>query len=364
MLDGPFYLNGKRFERNELISYCWEASADPSTSSWQAGVFRFILDFLSPGTTIVQKTSGTTGKAKQLDLRKDSMLVSAKKTISRFELGKQDSALLCLPVDYIAGKMMVVRALSASMNLVTVEARGRPLEGFRQEIDLAAMVPLQVYQSIRHGDPLEEIKVLLIGGSEIHPDLRRRIEELRGTRAFESFATSETCSHIALRALNGPNRAEEFSVLEGIGINRDERGCLLIDAPGIAGSTVVTNDLVELNGKTGFRWLGRIDNLIKSGGLPIIPEEIERKIIPLIEMNCMIVPVPDVRLGQRPVLAVETGKLGADKQEIARRLEGVLTAAEQPRSIVFFRKFPVNASFKYDRLAVARRAGEIIRKGK
>ena len=141
-------------------------------------VKEFLVEWGNDKPTVLVHTSGSTGTPKPLYVEKRRMLNSARITCDFLNLQPQDTALLCMPLDYIAGKMMVVRSLERRLRLLTVIPSGHPLSetslsGFDNpecEIDFAAMVPLQVYNSLRapaECERLKRIKHLIIGGGAV-----------------------------------------------------------------------------------------------------------------------------------------------------------------------------------------------------
>ncbi|MEX0987255.1 MAG: AMP-binding protein [Bacteroidales bacterium] len=384
----PYWLNGTAYSREELISFCEAQLRAPGTLSWELAIFRFIRDYFDETIPLVQKTSGTTGDPKNIVLNRNSMIRSAQMTINHFHLLPRSGALLCLPVAYIAGKMMVVRALVGGLHLVTVEPSGSPLRkleetvegelnelGSLDSVDFAAMVPLQLHETLKDDGArakLEKIGKLLIGGGEINPALREEIGKLRSVEVYESFAMSETYTHFAVRRINGEQPDPFFKVLEGVQIGTDRRGCLVIDVPGVTDRAEVSNDLVRIVSDQEFEWLGRIDNVIKSGGVKIVPEILEKKIAELTGREVLVLGVPDKKLGQKLVLVVEEGKVQQSDRNTGdlrsattvsqpTRLKQIFSKAalskvlhdhEIPKEIVTVPAFPRNSSMKIDRKAV------------
>lgn len=398
MLEGPFNINGHSFSRESLLEYCNGMLETGDLPEWKEKLYRFIADLLTEDRPIVQQTSGTTGDPKVYELDRMAMLHSAKMTLSFFGLTLENTALLCLPVDYIAGKMMVVRAFAGNLRLVTTEPSGNPLNNLNQPVDFAAMVPLQVFEALKTPEKLNEtIGTLLIGGGEISETLRNKIRQLDKVQVYESFAMTETLTHFAVRRLNGPGEDPLFRTLDGVAIGSDDRGCLTVSVEGITRSTVQTNDLVRIHSPGAFEWLGRYDNIIKTGGIKVIPERIEKLVKELTGREAVIVPLPDNRLGKRLVLVLEGSETNATgmhrRDEDAHRnetggthigqsnkdgdhvnepgsgtgsvLPGNLPALlktrlekhEIPKEIRFLPRLPRNRSMKIDRLAVQRMIG-------
>src|SRR5690606_934968 len=196
-----------------------------------------------------------------------AMKMSAQMTGEFFGLKEGMSALLCMPVNFIAGKMMIVRAIELKLKLFLEEPRSKIL--LKKSIDFVPMTPMQVENSF---DSLEKIKVLVIGGAPLSDTLRARLLKL-STRSFESYGMTETITHIGLKEIS----EEFFTTLKGVSVRKDNRDCLVIQTPYFE-EEIITNDIVELKNKSEFKWLGRFDNVINSGGIKLFPEQIEKKL--------------------------------------------------------------------------------------
>lgn len=320
-----------------------------------AQVWKFICEWNRNTSSFSLQTSGSTGEPKTISVSRLSMQQSARLTGEFLELRQGQTALLCLPVGFIAGKMMIVRAITLGLNLLVVEPSKNPLlrvdDGIT--IDFAAFTPMQLTEIFSNDDSLQklmQIRSIIIGGASVSSTLERQVQWLPYP-VFETFGMTETLTHIAMRRLNGPVASELFESLPGITLRSDERGCLVIHAPHLDEPAVVTNDLVELHSHRTFRWLGRVDNVINSGGLKIYPEKIERKIATLLSKRFIITNLPDPKLGELVALIIE-GE-AEDTAAIENRISGSLDTYEKPRKILFLPEFPKTLSGKVIRSAVA-----------
>lgn len=340
-------INGKFIPAGELPFFCRQQVNKGSLSPWEIKILQFILRFLDPSDSIVQESSGTTGIPKEINLSKDSMIRSALQTIKKFRLGKGHTALLCLSTDYIAGKMMIVRALVSGMDLIWIEPSACPAVSGKKIVDLCAMVPLQVYNLIGKGSAISGIKNLLIGGSEISPELESQLRKVP-SRIYETFGMAETCSHIALRRINGLRTTPWFSTMPGVKISADARSCLVIEAPFLP-DKVITNDAVDILGNNRFLWKGRIDNLINSGGIKINPEYLEKRIVEIWGYESYVVGIPDKKLGQKLVMVTTHPCSSGEKAAILDALRDALPSYHLPAEIMVLHSFPRNRSLKIDR---------------
>lgn len=298
----------------------------------------FILGWIDDTPIVTVRTSGSTGTPKVITLKKEQMANSAMATGKYFNLHPKSSALLCLPATYIAGKMMLVRALVLGLDLYIVPPNSTPLSGIDKIFDFGAMVPLQVSNSLPF---LHQVKTLIIGGAPISDYLREKLRAI-DNHSFETYGMTETITHIAVKPLNqilGSIVATDlgFKILPDVEILKDERNCLVINAPKVSDETVITNDVVELVSDNEFRWLGRYDNIINSGGVKVHPENIEKILSNFINEPFFIAGIDDELLGQKVVLIIE-GNSEEDFLKIVNTIQE-FQKFERPKMVLTSKKF-------------------------
>ena len=341
-------INNKIFPIDDLQDLCENMKEDRSIPDWEKKVYDFIEEWISTRDFIPQYSSGTSGKPKELKLPKRSMIQSAERSCSYFDLHFGNSILLCLPMEYIAGKMMVVRAFVGGLNLLLTEPSSMPdLSGF-SKIDFCAMVPLQAYNSLNSVETLRRIKRLIVGGAEIRDELEVMLRDLPN-EVYATYGMAETCSHVAIRRISGIDHERFYHAIPGVSFTVDERGCLEIKTDYIE-HKIVTNDVIDLVDNSTFRWIGRYDNLINSGGLKIVPEEVEAVISKTTGLDCAVIGMPDKKLGEKVVLILEKGGSEITEQEVQSALINELPKRFHPKEIIFVDELPRNHSFKVDRL--------------
>jgi O-succinylbenzoic acid--CoA ligase len=266
----------------------------------------FMKEWKAPSDTVLVHTSGSTGKPKPIRVEKARMLNSARITCDFLGLKPGNTALLCMPLDYIAGKMVVVRSIERNLKLVSVKPSGHPLEYIDQHIDFAAMVPMQVYNSLQvpvEQKRLQDIDNLIIGGGAVDKTLEEQLIHYPN-KVWSTYGMTETLSHIALRRLNGIDASEWYQPFPSVNISKDDDGCLVIDAPLVHDGILVTHDRVEIkNGR--FRILGRLDNVIDSGGIKIQIEEVEKSLKSFLSLPYLITRRSDKKFGEIIVLLTE-----------------------------------------------------------
>ena len=303
----------------------------------------FLAEWHNDSPTVLVHTSGSTGKPKPMYVEKRRMEASARITCQFLGLKPGDTALLCMSLDYIAGKMMVVRALTCGLHLITVKPSGNPLRTMTEPVDFAAMVPMQVYNSLQVPEEREKlmaIEHLIIGGGAIDDALASVLVGFPN-QVWSTYGMTETLSHIALRRLSGPDASDWYTPFEGITLSLTEDGCLVIDAPAVHDGPLVTNDIVELSDK-GFRILGRKDNVICSGGIKIQIEEVERLLKPHLSAPFMITKRPNQKFGEQVVLLTES----MDMDDVKEICQKILPKYWQPRSYAHIDALPMTETGK------------------
>lgn len=276
----------------------------------------FFSEWNNDSDRVLVHTSGSTGKPKPMMVEKKRMLNSARITCDFLGLKPGDTALLCMSLDYIAGKMVVVRSIERHLHLISVSPSGHPLKDINEEITFAAMVPMQVYNTLQvpeERERLTHIRHLIIGGGAIDASLEKELQALPGNIAiWSTYGMTETLSHIALRRINGAEASEWYQPFDSVKIGQTEEGCLVIDAPLVCAETLVTNDIVEIESyiynkveKLRFRIKGRKDNVVCSGGIKIQIEEVEEFLKPHLEKPFMLAKKKDEKFGEIAVLLSE-----------------------------------------------------------
>lgn len=320
-----FRLNGCHFTKDDLCTLAYEFVKEGNESEKYLGLF--ILDWFDESHEIILKTSGTTGKPKEITVVKQAMVNSALATGDFFGLHPKDKALCCLPVNFVAGKMMLVRAFILGLDIDFTEANAAPLKNLDKEYDFVAMTPMQTENSL---DKLHLIRKLIIGGSKINHSLEEKLKKIP-SEIYETYASTETLTHIAVRKIG----EEFFRLLPGISISLDPRGCLIINAPRISADKIITNDLVELKSENEFILLGRIDDVVNSGGIKLFPEKIEPQLADKIPYRFFLGGISDSVLGEKLVLIIESEKYDFDITAF-----DTLDKYEKPKEIFFVPKFP------------------------
>ncbi|MBC8603569.1 AMP-binding protein [Parabacteroides acidifaciens] len=310
----------------------------------------FLSEWHNDSPVLEVQTSGSTGTPKRITVRKEQMENSARLTCDYLGLRQGDKALLCMPLRYIAGKMMVVRSLVAGLDLLVREPSGHPMQDVETPLRFAAMIPLQVYNTLQVPEERERLcrtDILIVGGGSIDRELEKEIQALPN-QVYSTYGMTETLSHIALRRLNGPDASPYYTPFPSVSLSLSADNTLVINAPLVTDETLVTNDVAELLPDGRFRILGRKDNIINSGGIKIQIESIEEALRPVISVNFAITSVPDPKFGEAVVLLIEETERA--RKSLADALE-TIPKYQRPKHVLQVEAIPLTGSGKIDRAA-------------
>jgi O-succinylbenzoic acid--CoA ligase len=239
--------------------------------------------------------------------------------------------------------MMLVRAMISGWELDIVEPCSNPLKGDKK-YDVTALVPMQVHHSFKD---LSKAKLILVGGGKVSKPLQEKLQKVP-TRVFSTYGMTETITHIAVKKINHLNGITNyFEVFPDISIEKDDRDCLVINAPNISDKKVITNDIVKVIDSKHFCWIGRYDNIINSGGVKISPESIEEKLSDVIKQRFFIASEKDEVLGEKVILIIERKK--NSKFKIQDSIFSFLGKYEKPKKVYYVDKFMETKTNKVNR---------------
>ncbi|WP_195553035.1 cobyric acid synthase [Bacteroides eggerthii] len=339
-------LEGKEYAPEDISRLVTEGAGNCPPALWD--LYLFLNEWFDASPVITVHTSGSTGVPKELVVRKDRMMQSARLTCEFLNLQAGDTALLCMNLRYIGAMMMVVRSLVAGLNLVVRPASGHPLSDVEVPLKFAAMVPLQVYNTLRvpaERKRLEHTDILIIGGGAVDDSLEAELKTIP-IAAYSTYGMTETLSHIALRRLNGEAASKCYYPFPSVELSLSAENTLIVKAPLICDDVLQTNDIACLCSDGGFTIAGRKDNVINSGGIKIQAEEMENRLQPFIPVPFAVTAVPDPRLGQALTLLI-AGK--PDIKELENKLQAVLETYYRPKHIFITELIPQTENGKIDR---------------
>lgn len=340
-------LEGKEYTSEDIARFVAEGAENYPSAIWD--LYLFLNEWFNDSPVITVHTSGSTGTPKELVVRKDQMMQSARLTCEFLNLQAGDTALLCMNLRYIGAMMVVVRSLVAGLNLIVRPASGHPLSDISVPLKFAAMVPLQVYNTLHTPEEKEQLKqteILIIGGGAVDEALEAEIKSLP-IAVYSTYGMTETLSHIALRRLNGNSASDHYYPFSSVTLSLSPENTLVIEAPLVCDDILQTNDIARIYPDGSFIILGRKDNVINSGGIKIQAEEVEKLLRPFILQPFVITSVPDRRLGQAVTLLFE-GQL--DMEELKNKVQEILSPYNRPKYIRMVELIPQTGNGKINRI--------------
>lgn len=349
-MEPVFQINGRIIDWHKLDQF------KPS-NAFEKSTMEFVQQWLSGKSSFNIHTSGSTGKPKSITITRQQMETSARLTIHALQLKPAQTALVCLDTGYIAGKMMLVRALVNHMNIIAVNPTANPLENTNHSPDFAAVVPLQLEEMLKHKQAVEHLNkmsTIIVGGAPVSTVLERKLQQI-STPVYATYGMTETVSHIALKKLNGSERSDTFTAFDEVKLGLDARSCLTIQSALTNHEMLVTNDRVNLIDDHHFEWLGRIDNTINSGGVKIQSEKVEKVVAQILDELALpnrffVAGLPDEKLGQKVCLIIESESIQKDEEKIGVRLQKKLGKYEVPKSILNISQFSETPTGKINRV--------------
>ncbi len=325
-------------------------------SEFELETLAFIRQWLSGQMNFQFQTSGSTGKPKKIKFTKSQLQKSAHRSIAEFHLRSGETSLACLNTAFVAGIMMLVRALEGQLKLIIETPSANPLAHIDNglPIDFCALTPYQV-KAILDETPLEltKIKTLLIGGAELNPSLENQLQKVK-TKVYHSYAMTETLTHVALRKVNGKTKSDIYHALQGVSFSQDNRSCLIIQDQVLGIDHLITNDIVNLIDNKSFKWIGRYDNVVNSGGIKIQVEKLEEKIRIILDdlgidnFTCLL-SIPDKKLNNKLILLIEQSDLHIQEKKILVALKNSLPLYHNPKAIMQVAELYFTKSGKMDR---------------
>lgn len=327
--------------------------ADERTRRFRMEVKQVQKNWRNKDETMCAKTSGSTGRPQIISVKKQRMAASARRTCMALQLPKGCSALLCMPVEYIAGRMMVIRAEVAGLRLICIPPSLHPLASVEEPPFFVAMTPMQAYESLsveREADILKRTPKIIIGGGGISNELHRMLASCSG-EVWSTYGMTETLSHIALRRLNGQNGENHYFPLPDVSLSLSQDGCLIINDKLTCDAPIKTNDIAEIFSDGSFRIIGRRDNVICSGGLKFHIEDLEKQLA-VLPFPIQITALRDARLGEAVTLLYVSKSYR--REEVERLCRNILPAYAVPRYYFCVTALPITETGKPAR-AEARR---------
>lgn len=291
-------------------------------------------------------TSGTTGDKKEYTFSQRQIKASCNNTLNFFDLQPGAVFVSPLPLEFVAGKMNIYRAIYGRLNLIFISPKNICNSIPNQKIDFITLVPNQISQLINCNFNFNLIAKILVGGGEFGGDFDK--DKYKTLTIYNSFSMTETLTHFGIKQVF-PEKENNFKLLNGFQIN-NQKGTLSVIHPIICPEEIITNELVEIIDSNLFKWIGRKNNMIKCGGLKIYPELVEQKLKSIIDSPFVIVGINDKTYGEIPVLVIEgEAKTKEEKLTLNNQMVSLLDKYEVPKKIIFINQFAYTDSGKIKR---------------
>ena len=330
---------GDIYSKSDFLSFL-KKEKQRNLEEWELEILNFSFEWLDEKNKFfLVATSGSTGKPKSISISRYEMINSALATADYLKLKEGQSSLLILPAQFIAGKMMIVRALILGLDFYYLEPKTDILLQIDRKYDFCAAIPLQIQKVLNSNVPekLDLFTEVIIGGAALANEDIVKLKDF-STHFYATYGMTETITHIAMKPLNGSRASKSYQCLPGISIDQDDRDCLRIYSQRLPQEITMTNDRVELINEKEFLLLGRVDAVINSGGLKIQAEQLEELIKENLNLEIMIGYREDKTLGQKLVLLLEGQAEEFDKQELQEKLTKILAKNKVPKEILFIPK--------------------------
>ena len=323
-----FIYLGKEYSVVELM-------AIQNAPNWLMHIQSQLHYLLNEQEKVCFQTSGSTGHAKKIWLKKSVLLASAQKTLDFFNLSEGDTAALILPAQFIGGAMLLVRSLIGGLHLHLYEPALCPTGV--TSVDFISCTPAQFLALSKAKQFAAFQGTILLGGSSL-PNGYDSTE----LNVYVGYGMTETASHVALRAIH----TDCYTAMEGITFSQ-KAGALVIHAPHLEIAEMITKDEVELIDKTSFRFKGRLDDVINSGGLKIQPLEIEQY-FSREGLEVYISSIPHDEFGEAVVLVTHS----VMNKEVLNQILELVPKNKRPKFEFNLREYPRLPTGKIDRKSI------------
>ncbi|MGV8976863.1 MAG: o-succinylbenzoate--CoA ligase [Cellulomonas sp.] len=339
-------------------------------------------DHLPEGVALVVATSGSTGDAREVMLSAAALRASAAATEAR--LGGPGRWLLTLPTTHVAGLQVLVRSVLAGTVPVVVHPGPFRAEAFAAaSADLpssggrryTSLVPTQLHRLLASPagvDALRGFDAILLGGAAAAPAL---VADARAAEihVVTTYGMSETCGGCVYEGVP----------LGGVRVDLAPDGRVLLSGPVLAtgyrgrpdldAQTFVhrggerwlrTTDVGTLDHAGALTVLGRLDDMIVTGGAKVAPAAVEQVLGELAGVvEACVVGLPDDEWGHvvTALLVLRTGAAVPDLAGVRSTVESRLGRSAAPRHIVVVDALPLRGPGKIDRRAAAAQARQLVR---
>lgn len=346
-----------------------------------------------PAVALELLSSGTTGPPKRIPILWRTLELALGTAHGTALFGAGDGALAGqslppaisgLSLGNIGGVYMMLPSVLIGQRIVmldkfAVEPWARAVKQYRP--DVLSVQPVGLRMILDAGVPREDLaslKTIVSGASKLDPDLQDEFEARFGIRVFGAYGATETCGSIIVwtddlydryrqekrGSVGKPIPGVEVRVVDpgsGDEVPPGTSGLLHAKVDRVGPDWIRTTDIAHID-EDGFVYVtGRTDNAIDRGGYSVPPDIVADvlRLHPAVR-DASVVGLPDARLGEVPVAAVElvAGAVKPSETELIDFARGHLLAYQVPARVICVDELPRNASLKVMAPAVRELFGE------
>lgn len=322
-------------------------------------------------------TSGTSGSPRGVVLSRRAFAAAAAASEANLGWQEEDRWLLALAPAHVGGLSILIRCLLARRCLVLPGARnaaGLARTMSEQRVTLVSLVPAMLAALLDlepTWQPAPHLRAVLLGGAAASPRLLARAADL-GIPVLTTYGLTECCSQVTTQRAGTVNRGELGAgpPLPGVELAIRADNAIAVRSPQLLSAYLpahpepldpegwlVTGDVGRLDAAGNLHVLGRLDDLIVTGGEKVAPLEVEAALLecPGVSAAC-VAGAPDPFWGQvvGALVVPAPGSPPLDLALVRGFLTRHLASYKHPRRLVPVAEIPLTAAGKPDRAAAAR----------
>lgn len=309
---------------------------------------------VSDEVALVVTTSGTSGSRKGVELSHAALEQSARAVMAGLKAGEGERWLCCLPMSHIAGLSILVRSRLAGTEPVIHDRFNESLIAAEKTTTLISLVPTTLGRLLDRGVDLSKYSAVLLGGAPAPPKLLHRARQ-EGVPMVTTYGMTETCGGCVHDGWPLPGveitTASDAILIRGPMLMEGYRLRPDLSAEVLLGGWLHTPDRGELDAGGKLRVLGRLDDVIVTGGLKVSPTEVETLLCthPKVE-DAAVVGVPDAEWGQAvAALVVPSEGERPSLQELKTFIAERAGSHNAPKRLQLVREIPRNSGGKVQR---------------
>jgi O-succinylbenzoic acid--CoA ligase len=325
------------------------------------GIRRLDGEPAEDGVALVVHTSGTAGDPKLVQFDRAAIDAAVASSALALEATPHDPWLCCLPLAHVGGLLVLMRGVLLGASVTVHPGFDPAAVAAEDRAVFTSIVPTMLARLLDAQVDLARFRAILVGGAHLSPDLRERAEHA-GARVIETYGLTESCGGVVYDGLPLPGVQMRIDDDGGIQLKGPTvmRSYRFDDAATAAAFTkdgwLRPGDAGEIDREGRLHVVGRIDDLINTGGEKVWPHEVEAAL----RDHPQVAEVAaggrlDPEWGQRVVVWVVPAD-GSDPPGLEGLREfaaGTIARHKLPRELVLVPELPRTFSGKVRRTALA-----------